>query len=123
MNHKTRHRPQPHHPYVTGFAISLALTLAAYVAAVNNVLGGRAVVLVIAGLGVAQLLVQLVFFLHLGQEARPRWNLTVFLFMLLVVFILVAGSLWIMYNLDYHGPPPKPSEEQLLEDEGFGPQP
>ena len=50
----------------------------------------------------AQFFTQLLFFLHLGRETKPRWKLLVFLFMTMIVAILVFGSLWIMYNLNYH---------------------
>ena len=53
-------------------------------------------------LAVVQLVVQLVFFLHLGRERQPRWNLLAFAFMAIVLLILVLGSLWIMNNLNYH---------------------
>jgi cytochrome o ubiquinol oxidase operon protein cyoD len=43
-----------------------------------------------------------VFFLHLGRESKPRWNLNALLFAVLVVVIIVFGSLWIMHNLNYH---------------------
>jgi heme/copper-type cytochrome/quinol oxidase subunit 4 len=43
-------------------------------------------------------------FLHLGNEAKPRLKLLVFGFMALVVMILVFGSLWIMYSLNYRMP-------------------
>jgi cytochrome o ubiquinol oxidase operon protein cyoD len=71
---------------------------------------------VVVGLAVAQLLVQLVFFLHLGREPKPRQNLVVFLFMLLVIGILVIGSLWIMHNLNYHMTmTPKQMDQKLLD--------
>ncbi len=50
-------------------------------------------------LALFQATVQLHYFLHLGDESKPQWNLFTFLFMLVLAFILVAGSLWIMYNL------------------------
>lgn len=100
--------------YVTGFLLSLLLTITAYVTAVNQSLSRGALVAVIVGLAIAQLLVQLIFFLHLGRESKPRFNLTIFLFMLLVLGILVIGSLWIMNNLNYHMTPHQ-MEEQLLE--------
>lgn len=93
--------------YITGFALSLCLTTAAYLLVVNHMLSGRQLALSLAGLAVAQLLVQLLFFLHLGRESKPRWKLLVFWFMLLVLGILVVGSLWIMRNLDYHMMPPQ----------------
>jgi cytochrome o ubiquinol oxidase operon protein cyoD len=86
--------------YVTGFALSIVLTLAAYFAVDEYLLDRWVLVFAISALAIVQAFVQLIFFLHLGKESRPRWNMLVFLFMLLVVAIIVLGSLWIMYNLN-----------------------
>lgn len=88
--------------YSIGFGLSLLFTLIPFVVVYDRLLSGTWLVAVIVGSALVQLMVQLVFFLHLGRESRPRWNLIVFLFMLLVLFIVVVGSLWIMQNLDYN---------------------
>lgn len=88
--------------YMLGFVFSLLLTLAAYVSVVNHESVGTLTVGIIVGLAAVQLMVQLLFFMHLGRESRPRFNLVVFLFMVLVVGIVVGGSLWIMHHLDYN---------------------
>ena len=88
--------------YVTGFVLSISLTLAAYVLVVNHAYSKWTIALAIAALAAVQFIVQLLFFLHLGRESRPRWRLLVFSFMLVVVGILVIGSLWIMYSLNYN---------------------
>lgn len=107
--------------YITGFVLSIALTLAAYIMVVEKFLSGNALIGAIIGLAIVQLLVQLFFFLHLGQETRPRWKLVVFLFMLLVLFILVFGSIWIMYSLDYHMTmTPEALDQSIIKDEGYG---
>lgn len=106
--------------YIAGFVLSVALTLVAYTLVVNQAFSTRTIlVAVIVGLAVVQFVVQMVFFLHLGRETRPRWNLIVFGFMLLVLFILVLGTLWIMHNLDYHMGTPEELEQQIIEDEGY----
>jgi cytochrome o ubiquinol oxidase operon protein cyoD len=91
--------------YIIGFVLSVLLTITAYISVANHVLAGWAAIAVIVGLAVTQLLVQLLFFLHLGRESKPRYQFVIFLFMLLVLGILVIGSLWIMHNLDYHMTP------------------
>ena len=53
-------------------------------------------------LATAQAAAQLIFFMHLGVEEKPRWNLITFWLLALMVFIIVAGSIWIMYHLDYN---------------------
>ena len=75
--------------------LSIGLTLAAYLMVTHHTLSYRPLVAAICGLAILQFLVQLIFFLHLRVETRPRWKLFVLLFMILVVSILVFGSLWI----------------------------
>jgi len=108
--------------YIIGFALSVVLTLVAYFAIVNDWLSGNAALLFVAALAVVQLLVQLLFFLHLGQERGPRWNLMTFIYAGMVVVIVVIGSLWIMYNLNYnmvHEMTPEELERAIIEDEGI----
>ena len=88
--------------YVIGFVVSLALTLGAYFMVIGNHLTGLAVLIGLGVLAVIQMIVQLYYFLHLGGEARPRYRLASFLFMALILFIIVAGSIWIMSHLDYN---------------------
>jgi cytochrome o ubiquinol oxidase subunit IV len=91
--------------YVIGFVLSLLLTGGAYVSVTQQLFTGGALIAVIITLAVLQVLVQLYFFLHLGRETKPRWKLVVLIAMLVVLFILVFGSLWIMQNLNYHMSP------------------
>jgi cytochrome o ubiquinol oxidase operon protein cyoD len=52
-------------------------------------------------LGLAQLGLQLFTFLHIQTEEKPRWKTIGFMFSVLIIFIIVAGSIWIMMNLNY----------------------
>lgn len=87
--------------YAIGLLLCLALTLAAFFLVSEHILNGLFLSITITSLALLQVFFQLYFFLHLGTEPKPHWNLLSFLFMLLVVVILVFGTLWIMYNLDY----------------------
>ena len=58
-----------------------------------------AVVLVCA---VVQVLVHLVYFLHLDSKSEGGWNLIAIVFAALIILIVVVGSLWIMWNLNYN---------------------
>lgn len=120
QGHETKHGSYA--AYIVGFMLSIVLTLAAYFAIVNDWFSGTAALLFVTALAVAQLLVQLLFFLHLGQERGPRWNLMSFLFAGMVVFIVVIGSIWIMYNLDYNMTrtmTPEEIDQLIIEDEGI----
>jgi len=88
--------------YVIGFIMAVALTLIAYCIVVNHLLSGMTLAVVLMGLAAVQLLVQLVFFLHLGRDKKSRWNVASFYFMAMVLLIVVVGSLWIMNNLNYN---------------------
>src|SRR3989344_2216581 len=93
--------------YVLGFLLSIVLTLVAFGLVQQHVFTDHVfpshtlAVLVLVVLAVVQLFVQLILFLHVGKEEKPRWNLLALLFALLVVFIVVGGSLWIMQNLQH----------------------
>lgn len=94
--------------YIVGFGLSLGLTVLAFLFVTNHISTQHAqfshnfLIIVLAVLAFSQFIVQMVFFLHLGTEKRPRWKLMMFGFMVLVVLILVVGSIWIMQNLNYN---------------------
>ncbi len=105
--------------YIVGFVSSVVLTLIAYLLVISHRYTDRStIVAAIIGLALVQFIVQIVFFLHLGKETKPRWKLFVFLFMVMVVLILVFGSLWIMNNLNYRMTPQQ--MDQYMNDQGGG---
>jgi cytochrome o ubiquinol oxidase subunit IV len=109
--------------YTTGFVLSILLTLAAYSLTVRHTASGWTLIYVLAGLAIIQLFVQLVFFLHLGRESKPRWNLVVFAFAAMVVSLVVFGSLWIMHHLNYSHDSLSPNQasQSIIKDEGYRP--
>lgn len=107
--------------YTIGFVLSVALTVIAYLAVVNHWMVGWVLVATIITLAIIQLMIQLVFFLHLGSEEKPRWNLLTFLFMMMVLLIIVVGSLWIMNNLNYNMMmSPEEMDEYMMEQSNKG---
>lgn len=88
--------------YVFGLGGSLLLTLAAFGAVYFKLWEDSITYVVISVLAIIQLVVQSVCFLRLNATATGRWNLFPFLFVLLIIAILVGGSFWIMYNLNYN---------------------
>lgn len=113
-------------PYVIGFILSLIFTLAAYILVEQHVVTNHDVfprqilILTIFAFALAQLIAQLIFFLHLNRESKPHWNLIVMSFAVLVVGIVVIGSLWIMQSLNYRHPVPASSiDDFIIHDEGY----
>lgn len=86
--------------YVIGFIASILLTTASFSIVITKLLSGNALIFTIVALALAQAIFQLLFFLHLGQEAKPRWETIVFYFMIVVLFIVAIGTLWIIYDLN-----------------------
>lgn len=107
--------------YSIGFGLSLILTFTAYITAAHQLAANWTLIYILLVLAVAQLFVQLVFFLHLGRNSR--WNLTVLAFAVMVVLIIVIGSLWIMKHLNYSHDNLSPQQlnQSIVKDEGYGP--
>ncbi len=92
--------------YVTGYLLSVGLTLCAYLLVTHqNNSHYWFVITAIAILAIIQFLVQLSFFLHISFASKERWRIVVLVFMITIVLILVVGSIWIMNNLNYRMTP------------------
>jgi cytochrome o ubiquinol oxidase subunit IV len=59
-------------------------------------------VAVIAITAVAQVLIQLVYFLHMNSSSEQRWNVIAFVYTILTIAILLVGSVWIMNYLHFN---------------------
>ncbi|HEV8051314.1 MAG TPA: cytochrome o ubiquinol oxidase subunit IV [Parachlamydiaceae bacterium] len=86
--------------YAVGFFTSLILTSISFSLVVFNLLSGNTLLYTIVSLALIQAVIQLLFFLHVGQEAKPKWETAIFFLMFLILLIIVIGSLWIMYDLN-----------------------
>ncbi|TYC56366.1 cytochrome o ubiquinol oxidase subunit IV [Rhodobacterales bacterium] len=87
--------------YLTGFALAVVLTAIPFVLVWTGWLTGPAVYVVIAAAAVIQVLVHLVFFLHINLKSTPGENLFFLCFAAVLLFIMVGGSLWIMFDLHH----------------------
>lgn len=103
--------------YIVGFILSLALTGEAYLLAVDHTFHLMQLIVILLLLAVAQLFVQLFFFLHLDRAIKAPWNIVAFLFMVITVLTVVLGSLWIMQHLDYSHAGSEQSSEYLHRNE------
>lgn len=102
MNAIENAKPSTVTSYVIGFLFSIALTLIPYKLVVSHVWERDQTITAIVICAVLQLLVQLKFFLHLNFSPKGRENLYSFIFTVITLFIIVAGSLWIMHDLNYY---------------------
>jgi cytochrome o ubiquinol oxidase subunit IV len=88
--------------YVVGFALSLILTVLSFGCVMSDAVPQHLVMPGIVVFCVIQLLVQLVFFLHMGTAPDQRDNLSIGVFSLLILAIVVVGSTWVMHNMNVH---------------------
>ena len=86
--------------YTIGLLLAVILTAASFWVTNTSLLWGPGVHLGLAVLAIAQMGVHLVFFLHIGTGPDSTNNVLAVAFGVLIVFLVVAGSLWIMADLN-----------------------
>ena len=94
--------------YAIGLALAVILTATSFWVANTALLWPPGVALGLVVLAIAQMGVHLVFFLHITTGPDNTNNVLALAFGILIVFLVVVGSLWIMTNLnDNMMPPPE----------------
>lgn len=86
--------------YSAGLALAILLTIGSFVVAQTNLLWAPGVAVGLIVLAIAQIGVHLVFFLHLGSGPDHTNNILALAFGLLIVFLVITGSCWIIANLN-----------------------
>lgn len=87
--------------YLTGFALSVVLTIIPFWLVMGDVLGNRiATSILIILFAVVQIAVHMIYFLHLDTRSEGGWNMLALIFTVIVLVITIAGSLWVMYHLN-----------------------
>lgn len=86
--------------YIIGLGLALLLTATSFWVASTSVLWGPGVAVGLCVLAVAQMGVHLVFFLHITSGPDNTNNVLALAFGVLIVFLVMVGTLWIMANLD-----------------------
>jgi cytochrome bo3 quinol oxidase subunit 4 (EC 1.10.3.-) len=88
--------------YMMGFVLSIILTAIPFAMVMNGSASHVALIGTVLVCAVIQILVHLVCFLHMNSKSDEGWNLTAFVFTVLIIAIVVIGSIWIMWNLNYN---------------------
>jgi len=87
--------------YLIGFVLAVILTAIPFAVVGGGLLSGPQAYIVIASGALLQVMVHLVFFLHLDLKSTPAENLFFLGFAAVLIFIMVGGSLWIMTDLHH----------------------
>ena len=85
--------------YLTGFVLAAILTAIPFWLVMDHVVRDKDVtILIILALGAAQIVVHMVFFLHMNTTSENGWNMLALIFTLVLVVIVLGASIWVMYN-------------------------
>lgn len=87
--------------YLIGFVLSIVLTAIPFWLVMGDVLASTALtVVLILALGVVQIYVHLSYFLHIDTTAEGGWQLMSTAFTIILIFIVLVGSIWVMGHLN-----------------------
>ena len=87
--------------YMTGFVLAVILTAIPFWLVMAKVFDKpNTTALVILAFAVVQIVVHMVYFLHMDAKSEGGWNMLALIFTLVLVVITLAGSLWVMYHMN-----------------------
>jgi cytochrome o ubiquinol oxidase subunit IV len=85
--------------YIVGFVLAVVLSVIPFWLVATHALPPERTLLIIGVAAVLQVLVHLRFFLHINFTTTPKENILALVFTCLLLFIMVGGSFWIMFDL------------------------
>jgi len=88
------------HDYAIGLVLSIVLTAVPFWLVMTDAMGKQATGYVIMVFAAVQMIVHVVFFLHVRAKSEKGWTLVAMIFAMLFVCITLSGSLWVMHHLD-----------------------
>jgi cytochrome o ubiquinol oxidase operon protein cyoD len=87
--------------YLTGFVLSIVLTAIPFWLVMGKVFASSTLTAaVLIAFAVVQIVVHMIYFLHMDAKSEGGWNLLALIFTLVLVVITLAGSIWVMYHLN-----------------------
>ena len=90
--------------YLIGLALATGLSAASFLLPLTGLVYAPALPMALVVMAIAQMGVHLVFFLHITTGPDNTNNVLALAFGVLIVFLILAGSLWIMANLNQNMP-------------------
>jgi cytochrome o ubiquinol oxidase subunit IV len=100
--------------YVVGMVLSLVLTLASFGVVMTDAVPHGFGLTTIVVLCVVQLIVQLVFFLHIGASRDQKAKTGIFVCTAFLIAVIVGLSLWVMHNANENMMPTHMSVERAM---------
>ncbi len=89
--------------YMTGFVLAVILTaIPFWLVMARPVADGTTTALLLMGLAIVQVIVHMIYFLHMNSKSEGGWTMLALIFTLVLVVIAMTGSMWVMFNLNTH---------------------
>lgn len=104
--HETHHAEDGHdhgslRSYATGFILSVILTAIPFGLVMAGGLASRMLtVMIVLGMAVAQIVVHMIYFLHMNTKSEKGWTMISLVFTIVVLVIMLSGSVWVMYHMN-----------------------
>lgn len=110
MNAETRQHPEDApesihaHPgtlrgYLTGFGLAAILTIIPFALVMGHAVQNRfLLIFLVLALAAVQIVIHIVYFLHLDARSEGGWNMLAFIFTVVLVVIVLGASIWVMYE-------------------------
>ena len=87
--------------YLLGFVLSVVLTAIPFWLVMSGALGDKQVTaLVVMAFAAVQIVVHMIYFLHLNTTSEGGWTMMALIFTIVMVVIAMTGSLWVMHHLN-----------------------
>jgi len=86
--------------YVIGFVASVVLTAIPFWLVMTGTFAPATTAAIIIGFALVQMIVHMIYFLHMNGKVEGGWTMMALIFTLILVAIMMTGSLWVMYHLN-----------------------
>ncbi len=88
--------------YTIGFILSVILTAIPFWLVMAKVLPPGTTGYVILGFAAVQVVVHMIYFLHMNTKSEGGWNMMALIFTVILLVIVLAGSIWVMYHMNHN---------------------
>ncbi|MFS2002690.1 cytochrome o ubiquinol oxidase subunit IV [Duganella sp. CT11-25] len=120
-DHGHGHEDEGHHgslkDYAIGFVLSVILTAIPFWLVMAKVFDkSSTTAAVILAFAAVQVVVHMVYFLHMNGKAEGGWSLLATMFTLVLLVIVLAGSIWVMYHMNVNMMPSMGTDVHNMQD-------
>ncbi|SEK94166.1 cytochrome o ubiquinol oxidase operon protein cyoD [Roseateles sp. YR242] len=87
--------------YLVGFILSIILTAIPFALVMGKgITSSSTLALVLLAFAAVQIVVHMIYFLHMNSKVEGGWSMLALIFTVAIVFIMLAGSVWVMFHLN-----------------------